>query len=359
MIFSVTMIQLDGSYGEGGGQIARTALALSAVTGKAFTVDQIRVGRKQPGLKAQHLMAVTALQDLCKAEVEGTELGSTKLVFRPGKYEARRIKLDIGTAGSIPLLLQSLLLPAMVGEKTTTFDIIGGTDTKWAMPMDYMKNVLFPQLKKYADINLMVHKRGYYPKGGGHITLFVKPKFSLKDADQAPAIDLTEQGELQHIKGGVHCAKSLADKEVGERIMRSAQSSLKTTGVPVSIDVTYYDTLSTGCGIVLWAVYTDKEGDINKENPVILGADALGEIHVPAEEIGKQAAVKLIKEIQSGGACDEHLADNLIPFLGIFQGKIQPSEMSNHCKTNIYTTEHFLGKVFTVDKKMITRARQV
>jgi len=219
------MIRLDGSYGEGGGQIVRTALALSAVTDKTFTVDKIRVGRKISGLKAQHLMAVQALKELCNAEAEGAELGSTELLFRPGRYEAKRIKLDIGTAGSIPLLLQSLLLPAMLADKTTTFEIIGGTDGKWAMPIDYLKHVLLPQLKKYADFNLMVHKRGYYPKGGGHVQLSVRPRFTLKDASLAPPINLIEQGVLQHIKGIVHCSKSLTDKEVGERIARSAQLS--------------------------------------------------------------------------------------------------------------------------------------
>jgi len=336
----------------------RTALALSAVTGKAFTVDKIRIGRKQSGLKAQHLMAVKALKELCKAEAEGDELGSTKLVFRPGRYEAKRIRLDIGTAGSIPLLLQSLLLPAILGEKTTTFEIIGGTDGKWAMPIDYLKQLLLPHLKKYADFHLMVHKRGYYPKGGGHVQLSVKPKFSMKDAGLAPPIMLTEQRELQHVKGIVHCAKSLADREVGERISQAASLQLKSLGVPVSIDVIYFDTLSPGCGIVLWGIFTNEEGDIDRQNPVMLGGDALGEVHVSAEDVGKEAAEKLIKAVASGGACDAHLADNLIPFLGVFQGKMKVSEVSPHTLTNIYTTEQFLGKIFAVKGKVITRERQ-
>jgi len=354
------MIQLDGSYGEGGGQIVRTALALSAVTGKAFTVEKIRLGRKQPGLKAQHLMGVKALKELCGAEAEGDELGSTKLVFRPWKYESKRLRLDIGTAGSIPLLLQSLLLPAILGNKTTVFDMIGGTDGKWAMPLDYVKQILFPHLKKYAEFGLIVHKRGYYPKGGGHLQLSVKPKFSMKDAGIAPPIMLIEQGKLQHIKGAVHCAKSLANKEVAERIAQSAKSALKSVGVPVSIDIIYYDTLSPGCGIVLWAIFTNEEGDMDKNNPVLLGGDALGEVHIPAEDVGKEAAEKLIKSIHSEGACDAHLGDNLIPFLGVFHGKIKVSEISQHTLTNIYTTEKFLGKIFEVDEKnkIITRERQ-
>src|SRR3990172_7190118 len=138
------MIVLDGSMGEAGGQIARTALALSSLTGQAFKITRIREARKDPGLKAQHVHCVKALQQLCSAKSEGAEIGSRELLYIPGKISAKNLTVDIGTAGSITLLLQAVLLPCMFAQKTHTLELIGGTDTAWSMPLDYFSPVLLP-----------------------------------------------------------------------------------------------------------------------------------------------------------------------------------------------------------------------
>ena len=136
------MILLDGSKGEGGGQIVRTALALSSLTGKPFRVTNIRQGRRDPGLKPQHVHCITALQELCKAKAEGAYEGSRELLFVPGPIAAKNLTIDIGTAGSITLLLQAVLLPCMFAQKNHTLTLKGGTDTEWSMPVDYFTNVL-------------------------------------------------------------------------------------------------------------------------------------------------------------------------------------------------------------------------
>ena len=144
------MISINGAYLEGGGQIARTALALSTITQKAFEIYDIRKGRKDSGLKSQHLYCVKSLKELCNAVADGDELGSLTLKYYPKKIIAKNLDIDIETAGSITLLCQALLMPAMFSNKSITLTIIGGTDVKWSMPFDYFTNVDLPQLQRFA-----------------------------------------------------------------------------------------------------------------------------------------------------------------------------------------------------------------
>jgi RNA 3'-phosphate cyclase len=348
------MIKLDGSYLEGGGQIVRTALALSTITQKGFEVDKIRLGRPKPGLKMQHMHCIEALQDLCNAKAEGAELGSVYLKYEPGKIEAKTLDIDIGTAGSITLLLQSLLIPCFFAEKIVNLNIIGGTDTKWSMPVDYLKEVLLPQLKKYADINLKLEKRGYYPKGGGKVSLKIKPKYSLETISDAKKIDLVEQGNLMQIKGVSHASENLQMAKVAERQADSAKNILNKFKCPIDIATEYPQTFSSGTGIILWAKFANKQGEIDYVNPVILGADGLGEKGKRAEIVGQEAAQKLAKEIESNAPVDRHLADNLLPFMALnTPSKIKVSEITNHCKTNMYVIEKFLPVKFKIKDNLI------
>lgn len=327
------MIKLDGSYGEAGGQIVRTALALSALTGKSFEVNNIRKGRCTSGLKAQHLHCIKALKELCNAKTNEVKIGSEHLRFIPDKFKAKNLTIDIGTAGSITLLLQSILLPCLFHKIKLT--IRGGTDGKWAMPFDYFNEVFIPQIKNYAEINIKLLKRGYYPKGGGEIELTIKPK------ENNNKINITEQGKLLQIKGTSHASKDLENSNVAERQAKTAEMILKKYNVPINIRTEYCNTLSPGSGIVLWAKF---------EN-TILGGDGLGERGKKAELVGQEAAKNIIKEIDSKAAVDSHLEDNLIPFLALFKGRIKVPELTNHTKTNIYVVEKFLDVKFEVNKK--------
>ena len=159
------MITLSGEYGEGGGSIVRIALALSLLTRNSFEVNKIRKGRPKSGLKAQHLYCIKGAQQLCDARVDGAEIGSEYLKFAPSELKSKNLYLDIGTAGSITLVLQSLLLPSMFLSRPITIDLIGGSDSKWSPSFDYFSNVLLPQLQRFAKIEAKLLKRGYYPKG--------------------------------------------------------------------------------------------------------------------------------------------------------------------------------------------------
>lgn len=347
------MLQIDGSYNEGGGQILRTALAYSTLFQKPFEIINIRKGRSKPGLKNQHLYCIKALQQLCNAKVSGDEIGSEKLRYFPNKICSTKIKVDVETAGSITLLLQSLLLPCLFSEKSKKIEIIGGTDVKYSPQIDYFKEIILPQLNKYAEkIELKLEKRGYYPKGNGRIILKIKPKHNL--GDELPKIDLTEQGDLIQIKGISHASHDLQGAEVAERQLHSAKINLNQLKVPITIDVQYSDTLSTGSGITLWAVFSQEKEELGYLNPIKIGSDALGEKGKSAEDVGKQAAKKLLDEINSKAPVDQHLADNLIPFMGLIpNSKIKVSKITNHTLTNIYIVEQFLGKKFEIENNII------
>ncbi len=349
------IITIQGDYLEGGGQLIRTALALSTVTGIPFEVNDIRKGREQPGLKAQHLHCIEALKKLCYAQVEGAELGSTYLKFIPGKIEPKTVSVDIGTAGSVSLLLQAVLLPAMLAGGKVRLKIKGGTAGKWAMPYDFFKEVLCPQLRRYADIDIILVRRGYYPKGGGEIDLKIKGKQDFALRETAPRIEIADQGKLMQIKGISHASSELEKAQVAERQASAAKHVLTKLEVPVRIDVQYSSTLSTGTEIILWAVFAMQDDEVDAMNPIILGSDSLGEMGKRAEIVGEEAANKLAEEYKSGAAVDSHTADNLIPFIAIFGGKIKTSKITDHTRTNIYVTERFLGKCIEIDeqKKMI------
>ena len=344
------MITLDGNYGEGGGQIIRTALALSAVTGKAFTVNNIRKGRCVSGLKAEHLACIKALQEMCDASVEGAELGSHEVTFIPKALQGKTISIDIGTAGSITLLLQSLLIPAFFADKPTRLKITGGTDVKWSMPVDYFSQIVLPHLRAYADIDFKVLQRGYFPKGQGKIDLKIKPRYTLATAKEARKINLLKQEKLVQIKGISHASADLQQAQVSERQAGAAKHDLTKLNIPVKIVTEYHETASPGSGITLFALF-GKNSDFDIDHPISIGADALGEKTKKAEEVGKEAAERLINEISYGAPVDEYLADNLIPFLAFFGGQIKVSKITNHALTNIYATEQFLGKKFAVDKE--------
>ncbi len=334
------MLHIDGSQGEGGGQMVRTALALATLTGRPFHMTHIRAGRPQPGLKAQHLRAIEALQAISGAQATEVRRGAEALSFEPGPVQAGQYFFDIGTAGSISLLLQALLPPLLFASGPTTLRLRGGSCGKWQPPVEYTQHVLLPYLSDLGKIELEIIRRGYYPRGGGEVAVHIQPKLSSwKEAAGLQPYQLAERGAPARIAGIAFAADALAERQVAERMAAAAKEELGNWHCPVHIDAAYGPAHNPGAGITLWA-------EVNRSpsgTPLSLGADALGERGKPAETVGREAAQRLNQALRSGAPADEHLADQLAPYLGLIPGsRIRVDRPGGHLLSNIAMTELFL-----------------
>ncbi|WP_461866788.1 RNA 3'-terminal phosphate cyclase [Thermococcus sp.] len=325
------MIVIDGSYGEGGGQILRTSIALSVITEKPVKIVKIRANRPNPGLRPQHLHGILALKELSNARVKGAKVGSTVLEFIPGKAEPKHVRVPIKTAGSITLVLQALL-PAMAFTGGS-FEITGGTDVPWSPPVDYLKNVtLYPLGRMGIEAELEIRRRGHYPKGGGLVTGRVEPW------EERKPLEALEWGHIDRFAGVSHATNLPA--HVAERQARAARKRLKSLySVPVEIEREVSRSLGPGSGIVVWA----------ETDSLRLAGDALGKRGKPAEVVGREAADELIAQLTPRRAVDRFLGDQLIPFLAFAGGEIGVTEITSHLVTNVWVVEQFLGKTFEVE----------
>jgi len=359
------MIQLDGSSGEGGGALVRVALALSTLTNQSFHVTNIRANRPQPGLKAQHLTSIHALKQISNAQTNDIQLGSTELLFTPGKIKGGRYEFDIGTAGSITLFLQAIILPCLFAPSKITLTIKGGTCGKWQASVDYLQYLLLPQLHRFVEkINLKIIKRGYYPQGGGEIILEISPKYHLKEyssfqefsstiQQKIPPINLKNQYTIEQIRGIINLSQELEDKKVAERIKAATELNVQNYNVPISLRMEYVNTKSIGGELILWAICSTNK-TIDDNNPIILAGDALLEKNKSSEDVAKEAVAELKQSLQSQACVDPHLADQLIMFMGLLPGsEIKCADITPHTLTNISITETFLPVKFQINANNI------
>jgi RNA 3'-phosphate cyclase len=314
-------------------------------------MDNIRANRPKPGLSYQHLAAVNAAHQACNAKVEGNVLGSTSLTFIPGPLAKTRMDIDVGTAGSVTLLLQSFLLPALFSGKDFHLKLKGGTDVSWSVPVDYVTKVLFPQLRKYADLELKLVKRGFYPRGGGEVVFSCKGKYP--GGIGAHPISLTRRPEVLKVGGLSFASYDLQSSEAAEAQARAATLFLAQDRYPLDLSTSYTLSQSSGCGLVLWALCGGGEG-LDPINPVIIGSSALADLHLQPGDVGEEAARALREELACGAPCDRHLADQLIPILGVVGGTLRASVLTDHARSNLYVVERFLGTVFVVDEGSCT-----
>ena len=319
---------IDGSKGEGGGQMFRTSLAFSAITGKSVTIRNIRANRPKPGLARQHLTGLNLISQICQAEVKDAELGSKLVEFQPGKIKHGEYSIDVGTAGSVTLVMQTILPVLACIEGESIIRLTGGTDVKWSPPTDYYTLVLFPMLEKIGlKCNLDIEQRGYYPPGGGKVTASIKSTGNL----QPLKLESLSEPEIT----GIVNTTGLPIK-IAERVRASALEVLPEA----KIQIQYRENgPSQGVGIVLAA--TDSQ--------TILGASSLGEKGKPAENVGKEAAINLLAEIDGQESVDIYASDQLLPYLAIAGGRCSARELTGHARTNVQTIEKFLGKIFKTE----------
>lgn len=331
------MIEIDGSGGEGGGQILRSSLALAAVLGKEVRIFNIRAGRPNPGLRPQHLTGAKAVAELCQASYHGLELDSTEFVFKPGTIRDGTFRFDVGTAGSITLVLQGLmpLLPFARGK--ISVEISGGTDVMWSPPIDYVRMVVSPLLSRMGlthDIQLL--NRGHYPKGGGRV------KISSDRSEKLSPLTGVSAGRVTEIRGVSHSVK--LPRHVAERQAASAVKAISREHLPhLEIEIEASDNgahLGPGSGLVLWSGF---------ENLAVMGGDCLGDRGTPAEEVGRKASQYLIHAIHSGCFLDRQMGDMVVPFLALADGAsdVTISEVTQHTLTNVRVAETIAGVMFS------------
>lgn len=331
------MRQIDGSYGEGGGQLLRMAVALAALTGKDIHLYNIRTKRDNPGLAPQHLTAVKAVAALCGAEVEGLEMKSQEIIFRPGQVRGGQFDFSVGTAGSITLVLQAVLPVAVTCGERSWIRISGGTDVRGAPPLDYFRYVLLPLLSHMGvRAKIDVLRRGYFPRGGGQVIVEVLPSLPLLPLMQ------DRPGALTGIRGFAHVANLPA--HIVERMVGAAQAELSAFPAPsIEKDVLGSDDgIGAGGAIVLMAHTTH----------TILGASATAQRGVPAEQLGSEAGRLLREEISSGATLDIHAADQMLVYLALAGGssRFLARTLSSHASTTIWLLEQFLPARFIVDQ---------
>lgn len=334
------MIKIDGSYGEGGGQVVRTACALAAVTGNDLHIYNIRKNRKRTGLRTQHLEGIRCLKELCSGELEGDTLGSGEIVFRTGVITSNRIKAKINTAGSLSLILQTLLFPSFFSPENINIQMKGGaTDTYLAPTIDYTRHLLLDILGRInLRANIRVSKKGFYPAGGAILDVEVFPGFpeTFYCPDRGKLLSvLVTSGASGHLRGA----------RVAERQAESAEKTLHQIMGRVEIikDVEYFSTISPGSQITIVGKYENSS----------IGSCELGRPGKRAEVVGEEAANNYLIEHQSGASLDRHACDQILPYLAMAKGRslFTTPEITLHASTNIWVIQKFLDRNFTISDK--------
>ncbi|MGA2385022.1 MAG: RNA 3'-terminal phosphate cyclase [Candidatus Bathyarchaeia archaeon] len=334
------MIEIDGSQKSGSGTILRLSVALAAIINQPLHIYNIRQNRPQPGLKHQHLEAVLTAAKLSNANVQGATLGSREIWFTPQHVGGGEVEAEIETAGSIPMLLLAVLPVCLFADKPVRLHVAkGGTDTTHAPTINYLRNVFLPTLARMGvEAELNVQKYGYYPKGMGEATMTVKPNPALKP------VTLENFGTLKRVSGVSVCT-FLADRHVAERQAKAAKGVLSQNRYSADVQVVNDESnpFQKGSSMVLWA---------ETDTGLRIGADAIGQLRKTAEEVGREAAEKLVAELSAQPTVDVFLADMLIPYVALARGKssFYARAVTEHIESNVWLMEKMLNVKFTVQK---------
>jgi len=326
------MLTIDGSFGEGGGQVLRSALALSMVTGRAFRIENIRSGRKKPGLMRQHLTAVRAATAVCGATVSGDSMRSTALTFEPGQVTPGRYEFAVGTAGSATLVLQTVLPALMFAAGPSHLTLGGGTHNPWAPPFDFLEKALLPLLAKMGPrVSVELKRPGFYPAGGGEFEVTIEPDGRLRP------LELLERGEIVSRRG--RAIVSRLSPDIAQRELSAVRRKLNWREDEMHVEVVRN---SAGPGNVLFL-------EIESENvtEVITG---FGQVNVPAQRVAATAAKEAQRYLAAGAAVGEHLADQLLVPLALVGGRFRTVGPSRHTTTNIELIERFVDVAITTSR---------
>ncbi|MCX6771979.1 MAG: RNA 3'-terminal phosphate cyclase [Candidatus Micrarchaeota archaeon] len=323
------MLEINGSIGEGGGQVLRTALSLSCVLCLPVRIKNIRAGRSKPGLAAQHLAVCNLLSEISGAKMEGAALGSTELVFSPGKISGGEYRFDIGTAGSCTLLLQAALPVLAHAGHPSSLEIKGGTHVSHSPTFEYFSDVFLPAARKFGvRAGAKMQRAGFYPKGGGKVSLAVEPS-KLLGCKFMP-----EKHETQY---------SIVSSSLPPHVLAREEEAVKRFFPGAKGFAQAVEAACAGNALTVWSG--------------AFGASALGEIGKPAEKVAQEACAELAREMapvaprgagqqHAGASVDSRLADQLLIYAALADGKSEFStpEFSSHLKTNAEVVRAMTGR---------------
>lgn len=322
------LIHIDGSQGEGGGQILRTSLTMSMVTGTPVQIDNIRSGRNKPGLMRQHLACVRAAQAVSDAEVSGAKVGSTAITFKPKGIKAGDYRFAVGTAGSTTLIFQTVLPALVMADAESTITFVGGTHNMWAPSFDYIALAYLPLLKQMGiDVDVKLEKHGFYPQGCGQWSAVIKP------AARIHYLEVLEPGELTDREAMITSANipvHVAEREMQEIAKRCSwpEASLKMQRV---------DAMGGG-NIVSLRLHYERCSEV---------IESVGRVGVSAEKVANSAVKSLHRYLAAAVPVGEHLADQLLVPMAIGEGGLfRTVRPSRHTLTNRDVIHHFTDKYF-------------
>lgn len=322
------MITIDGSAGEGGGQVLRNACALSLVTGEPFTIKNIRGGRDQPGLMRQHLTAIEAACTIGGAECEGMELGSSRIVFRPGRVTGGTYNFAVGTAGSTALVLQTVLMPLALADRPSHLIIEGGTHASMAPPFDFIEKCFLPVLARMGpEVGVRIKRHGFFPRGGGRIEIDIEP---------APLrrIECIDRGEPKGRSGSVLYAS--LDDTIAGRFRKAALKSLPDWSDDAIVLRELPADQGPGIALIL-------ESTFENVTEIVSGFGKLG---LSAERIGRTAGKRMAGYEASGAFAGPYLQDQLLLPMSLAGGGAFTSvKVSQHTRTAADIIALFTGRL--------------
>ena len=328
-------VQVDGSKGEGGGQILRTAVAFSVIQGRAVRIYRIRAGREVPGLKRQHISALEVIAKVFGGELKGAVEGSSEVTFVPERQRLDSLALDMRTAASITLVLQAVVPAVALAGSRLNLELVGGTDVPWSPTYDYFDRIV---REAYARIGIgftiAARRRGYYPRGGGDVSVEITPCPELKP------LDLTHGQSVGGVLLVSRCG--MLPRHVAERQLASAKAEVSDAGIAVSsTELSEEQSNSPGSSLLAYHVSLSK----------CIGADAIGSKGKPAEEVGKEAASRFIHAARSGACLDLNLADMILPLLSLARmpSRVAVPSVSPHLLSGLELAGQFTGCRWSVD----------
>lgn len=331
-------VRIDGSQGEGGGQILRTAVSLSVITGRPVEVTNIRAKRQNPGLRPQHMTGIKILADLFHADVENLQVGAEWVRFKPSeKFEGGLVKFDVGTAGSIPMILMAVVPAVSLSNNNLEIEITGGTDVRASPTIDYVRYVVADAYRNIGiKFSVDVLKRGYYPKGGGIVKAAIEPCREpgtmelLTTRDIAPRIT-SVCGQLP---------RHVAERQTSSAIIALEKKGIRSSHYSASIETS----ISPGSSILIYSA--------SDFGPYV-GGDSIGELGKRAEAVGAEAAERFLESALVQAPVDPFLADMLVLPLALAKSrsKYRIARVTEHLRTNLQVASHIVGCKYSIEQQ--------